>query len=841
MAQNNLLQIIIEAVNNASKEVNKIENDVKDLGDAADEAGNEANKSGGKWARLKAAALSAANSAGIATAELGELGNAAMALGPQILGAVVAVTLLIKGFQALARFMKDSIQVYGEYERAMMGLSSVTGALGVNQKEARNAALSLANDGLLTVTQSATGLKNLMASEFNFTLEQATNLMMGLKDAAAFNRQGTLEYGEAIVGATQGLKNLNSIMVDNAGLTTNLSVITRRVGVELRNVGNEAQDSETQLQLYNEIMKELALFQGDAAIMADTFYGSLRRLNRTVEKLQVEIGSYLQPVVESLTKWLQRASEIAIAGTPAFKVLAYGMQTLASAAMMAANTFIYLFDIIASGFEALKTMSFKPLEDAMVRHVNRQKKVWKEFNEALIDIGETGIDDIARNMVDKLGGAADDTAQKTADALEKYQHAVEKATEDHERSLERLAIKHRETYEQLKEDIESEEKAYKESLKGREKEFETIMKDMAERHADKTQSILDDIQDERDAMQGQIDDISGEWNSLISLTQEAGAIRIANLEKQLAKEVALGENADQEKIASLEEYIANAKASLEEAEQNQEQAKQSEIDEVKNATEEKIAELEQELAEEKENYQESVQDKKEAYQEDVENYREAHEEKLSELKEKLAEEKEIRERHRKLFDEIGDKQMQDDITRLKESHERRLEELKYQYEKQVESMGKAGHDGGKSWIDGVNDGIEEGKPQLDETLNGIEQNLGNVINTASRLGFSSGYREGSGGGGGGSWGSTSPINEWASLFGLQHGGIVSKPSIVGEKNYPEAVLPLGEPGRMNQILKSLGNTNMGERKVEQHFHITVKRESDIDMIMEKAAFNMKYK
>jgi len=41
-------------------------------------------------------------------------------------------------------------------------------------------------------------------------------------DAAAFNRQGTLAYGQSLVGATEGLKNNLSMKVDNAGVTKNL-------------------------------------------------------------------------------------------------------------------------------------------------------------------------------------------------------------------------------------------------------------------------------------------------------------------------------------------------------------------------------------------------------------------------------------------------------------------------------------------------------------------------------------------------------------------------------------------------------------------------------------------
>jgi hypothetical protein len=48
--------------------------------------------------------------------------------------------------------------------------------------------------------------------------------MNRFKDSAAFGKQGALSFGEAIRGATEGIKNGNSILVDNAGVTKNLSV-----------------------------------------------------------------------------------------------------------------------------------------------------------------------------------------------------------------------------------------------------------------------------------------------------------------------------------------------------------------------------------------------------------------------------------------------------------------------------------------------------------------------------------------------------------------------------------------------------------------------------------------
>src|SRR3990167_8014899 len=138
-------------------------------------------------------------------------------------------TALTNVLRKVTDFFGSSIKAANQYQSAMLGLSTVSAAFGQSATQATEAARSLASDGLLTVNEAGTALKNLVAT--GFSLPEAIKLMKNFKDIAAFNRQGTLEFGEAIVGATIGIKNGNSILVDNIGLTKNLSVILKEAGL----------------------------------------------------------------------------------------------------------------------------------------------------------------------------------------------------------------------------------------------------------------------------------------------------------------------------------------------------------------------------------------------------------------------------------------------------------------------------------------------------------------------------------------------------------------------------------------------------------------------------------
>lgn len=248
------------------------------------------------------------------------------------------------GVAALTSEFKKSVQAASQYETAMTGLAQVSNAFGVQSDEAKQAAESLANDGLLSVAEASEGLKSLIAT--NFTLEESTNLMIGLKDAAALNRQGTLSMGEAVVGATQGLKNQNSIMVDNSGITKNLSTILTEAGKSQSDLNKVTSDASVRQALYNGILKEAEVFSGGAELAANTYQGRLQQLNTAVFNLRREIGAQLLPVLSSFITDGVNAANSAREG-------ASGTQVFGQAVYVAGNLFKGFVLAISAGVKSI--------------------------------------------------------------------------------------------------------------------------------------------------------------------------------------------------------------------------------------------------------------------------------------------------------------------------------------------------------------------------------------------------------------------------------------------------------------------------------------------------------
>lgn len=189
------------------------------------------------------------------------------------------------------QFFKSSVDEAAKFEKAMIGVTSVARNLGENTGGLKNVILDLTKDGLVPVTDAAETLKNLMAS--GLSMPQAINLFNSLKDAAAFNRQGQLSMGEAIVGASQGIKNQNSIMIDNAGITKNLSIIWKDYAASIGKSVGSLTDAEKAQAAYVGITKEALIFQGDAEKLTKTYSGSIDGLDASYTKLKISIGGYV--------------------------------------------------------------------------------------------------------------------------------------------------------------------------------------------------------------------------------------------------------------------------------------------------------------------------------------------------------------------------------------------------------------------------------------------------------------------------------------------------------------------------------------------------------------------
>src|SRR4030067_353924 len=181
---------------------------------------------------------------------------------------------------------------------SLIGLETVARAFKQDQDEAKKAAVELAKDGLLTVGEAAMGLKNLLS---RMKLEDAIRLMNGLKDSAAFNRQGFFAYGESIVRTTEGIKNLISNTADAAGITKNLNIIMKEQGFTLEDLDKADRKVAASQALVNGFIKETSIFAGDSKKILEELGGQKAKVKSQAGLLAASIGDLLTPAYQKFT------------------------------------------------------------------------------------------------------------------------------------------------------------------------------------------------------------------------------------------------------------------------------------------------------------------------------------------------------------------------------------------------------------------------------------------------------------------------------------------------------------------------------------------------------------
>lgn len=221
---------------------------------------------------------------------------------------VVMGNLATMAGQKVYQAFTQTIGAANRLDSALIGLASVAKHMGEDVDGAKAAAVSLASDGLMSVSDAAASLKNLLSS--GLSLEQSINLMNRLKESATFNRQAHYELGGAVVATTEGIKNGNSVLADASGVTKNLSVMLKEAGISIDKVGDAQKDGSYQAAIYNGFMRETEGSVGNVTKYLDTAAGKQAQFSAAVLTTQQAIGQKLQPVIGAMLDTMMPLVEV---------------------------------------------------------------------------------------------------------------------------------------------------------------------------------------------------------------------------------------------------------------------------------------------------------------------------------------------------------------------------------------------------------------------------------------------------------------------------------------------------------------------------------------------------
>lgn len=230
----------------------------------------------------------------------GSLGGLKNVLGKLsgIIGSVFAVGKIIQ-------FGKASSQAARDLSDALVGLKSVVDGNGRSFSDAQDFIDEFTADGLVPATNAVAAYKNLLQRGYDDS--QIKSVMNALKDASAYGRQSSYTMGEAVQSATEGLKNENSVLVDNAGVTKNVAKMWEDYAKSIGTTANKlTQQQKIQAEVTG-ILAESKYQTGDAAKVAGTLSGQLQQLSFNFNNLKVAIGNAINPILQAVLPTINKA------------------------------------------------------------------------------------------------------------------------------------------------------------------------------------------------------------------------------------------------------------------------------------------------------------------------------------------------------------------------------------------------------------------------------------------------------------------------------------------------------------------------------------------------------
>lgn len=216
----------------------------------------------------------------------------------QLLGEMARQMIGVGTLAGIRSFVSNAISEFMRAEASYRGLESVANHTGEGIVKAWSAVQELTKDGWVNQTDMSKAMQSLL--QFGFTVEQATQFLTASKDAATYNRAAHLSMGEAIASAMEGIRNENSILVDNMGLAKNISVIYREYAASIGKTAEEMTKADKVNALMTIGLKELAAQKGNAEKAANSLQNAVSRNEQKSKDLAAAIGQQLVPAYSGL-------------------------------------------------------------------------------------------------------------------------------------------------------------------------------------------------------------------------------------------------------------------------------------------------------------------------------------------------------------------------------------------------------------------------------------------------------------------------------------------------------------------------------------------------------------
>lgn len=507
---------------------------------------------------------------------------------------------------------KSFVDSYKEYERGMLGLNVMAKTTGQSMTDATALATKYARTGLMSISEAATSVQNLLAAGLN--LEQVDKLMQGALDTSVFLHEEMYTIGSAVEKMTFGFRVLNERNIDAIGINQRLNRTYKEYESTIGKTTEQFTELDRHMAVYNKLIQETSRYTGGADFAMNTFSGTLDRLSANIEIFKVRMGEALVPVIgtlaEKMTDLVIKFTNFISANKKAAAALQIGIVMLstfaAALAMVGAMIPMLTVGLVALKAKAIaallvtgialtaKILALVVALGALTVIILKVTGKWDEWSDSL----ERNIDLISR-VFKEIPSAA---AKASAEALESYAEFTKqlaKENRDYEESLMELARKHSQTIDKLEADLAKLQKDETKYLDRRKRDYDEAMADMDESHKD----------------------------------------RIFELERDLKEELSAGIRADQEKIRDLKERIAKENKEYEKDKKRKKRDYKEDVADYEESTKERKSAIEIQLEKEydlREKYKDTYEQwRKFAFLDEFEKMKRTHKERVEQIDEQI--------------------------------------------------------------------------------------------------------------------------------------------------------------------------------------------------------------
>ena len=192
----------------------------------------------------------------------------------------------------VVEFGKKCVDTANETENAWRGLNSIVVGTGKSWEQATSYLKKYVSDGLVPMNDAVLAYKNLASRGYN--ADQIESVMEAFKNSAIYGRQSGKSIGEAISSATEGLKNENSTLVDNVGVTKNVAKMWEEYAKSIGKTTNQLTQQEKIQAEVAGIIEATKFQMNDASNYMNTYAGRMARLSASFTNLKAKIGGVVK-------------------------------------------------------------------------------------------------------------------------------------------------------------------------------------------------------------------------------------------------------------------------------------------------------------------------------------------------------------------------------------------------------------------------------------------------------------------------------------------------------------------------------------------------------------------